>query len=169
VIVIQLMYSIFHQFPCAASKCWVATVVNVKRAQKTMSKPPYRKISLAEIRESVSESMEDAGMQRLKMFLCLVPVLGFFPALWTLYRGQGSREERSLSRLVVTLSLGWLLSVVLLNTGAQAVHSAAIPLLLTSALLSSGYFVVNLWLMVRLWQRKQLKLPVISRVSDRLP
>lgn len=134
-----------------------------------MPKSPYRKISLADIRESVSESMEDSEMRRLKMFLYLVPVLGFFPAIWTLYRGQGTHDERSLGRLVVTLSLGWILSVLLLNTGAQAVHSAAIPLLLASALLSSGYFVVNLWLMVRLWQRKRLKLPIVSQVSDRLP
>lgn len=134
-----------------------------------MSKQPYRKISLAEIRESMSESMEDSGMRRLRMFLCLVPVVGFFPALWMLYRNQGTRDERSLSRLVVTLSLGWILSVVVLNTGAQSVSAATVPLLVMSALLSSGYFMVNLWLMVRLWQRKRLKLPIFSRLSDRLP
>lgn len=134
-----------------------------------MVKPRRRKISLAEIRDSVSESMDDADLKRLKLFLFLVPVVGFFPALWTLYRGRGNREERSLSRLVVTLSLTWILGVVLLNTGAQTVDSAALPLLITSTLFTSGYFVANLWLMVRLWQRKRLKLPIMSRLSDRLP
>ncbi len=134
-----------------------------------MVKPRHRKVSLAQIQESVAASLGDEDIKRLKMFIYLVPVVGFFPALWTLYRGRSSRDERSLSRLVVTLSLAWILGVTLLNTGAQTVHAAALPLMIASTLLTSGYFVANLWLMVRLWQRKRLKLPIISRLGDRLP
>lgn len=128
-----------------------------------------RKISLAEIQDSVNASIDNDDLKRLKMFIYLVPVVGFFPALWTLYRSRSSREERSVSRLVVTLSLAWILSVTLLRTGAETVDAAALPLMITSTLLTSGYFVANLWLMVRLWQRKRLKLPVLSRLGDRLP
>ncbi len=128
-----------------------------------------RKISLAEIQDSVDASIGNDDLKRLKMFIYLVPVVGFFPALWTLYRGRSSREERSVSRLVVTLSLVWILSVTLLRTGAESIDAAALPLLITSTLLTSGYFVANLWLMVRLWQRKRLKLPILSRLGDRLP
>ncbi|MEM9450801.1 MAG: hypothetical protein AAGA75_20045 [Cyanobacteria bacterium P01_E01_bin.6] len=134
-----------------------------------MAKPRHRKISLADIQESVSASIDDDDGKRLKMFICLVPVVGFFPALWTLYRNRSSREERSVSRLVVTLSLIWILSVTLLNTGAQTVDGAALPFMISSTLLTSGYFVANLWLMMRLWQRKRLKFPLVSRLGDRLP
>jgi len=108
-------------------------------------------------------------INHLRLFIYLLPVVGFFPALWTLYRGRGSREQRSLSRLVITLAMAWLLGYVLLGTGAQTTDAMALPLLVTSSLLTSGYFLVNFWLMVRLWQRKSLRLPIVSRWSDRLP
>ncbi|MEL6222278.1 MAG: hypothetical protein AAFQ57_00350 [Cyanobacteria bacterium J06626_14] len=134
-----------------------------------MSQPRPQKISLSQIRESISESIDDNYSHRLKLFIYLVPIVGFFPALWTLYRNRSSREERSVSRLIVILSLTWIIGVIILNSGAQAVDSAALPLMISSTLLTSGYFVTNLWLMIRLWQRKKLKLPVISRLGDRLP
>jgi hypothetical protein len=134
-----------------------------------MSKSRTKKISLAQIRETVSASIDDGQAHRLRLFIYLVPVVGFFPALWTLYRGRSSKDERAVSRLVVTLSLIWIIGVTLLNSGAQTVDSAALPLMISSTLLTSGYFVANLWLMMRLWQRKRLKFPIISRLGDRLP
>jgi len=93
-------------------------------------------------------------LKHLRMFIYLVPMVGFFPALWTLYRRRGNQEQREASRLAITLALGWLFGYVLLGTGAQAIDSLSLPLLITSSLLTSGYFLVNIWLMVRLWQRK---------------
>ncbi len=115
------------------------------------------------------DPFENLEIRRLQLFLYLVPVVGFFPALWTLYRRRGTRQERNLSRLVVTLALGWLLGYLLLGAGAEASASWSLPLLIMSSLLTSGYFLVNLWLMVRLWQRKPLRLPGVSNLSDRLP
>jgi hypothetical protein len=112
---------------------------------------------------------EISDVQRLRLFLYLIPVVGFFPALWTLYRRQGTRQERNLSRLAVTLALGWLAGYVLLGTGAEMSESLTLPLLISNTFLTSGYFVLNLWLMLRLWQRKSLRLPAISKLSDRLP
>uniref|UniRef100_A0ACD5GVH4 Uncharacterized protein n=1 Tax=Desertifilum tharense IPPAS B-1220 TaxID=1781255 RepID=A0ACD5GVH4_9CYAN len=40
--------------------------------------------------------------------------------------------------------------------------------MLTSSLLTSGYFLINFWLMVRLWQRKSTRLPGVSHLSDRV-
>lgn len=111
----------------------------------------------------------DRDLKRLQMFIYLIPIVGFFPAVWTLYRQQGNREQRSLSRLVVTLSIGWILGYILLAMGSQTSDAAALPLLIMSSLLTSGYFLANIWLMVRLWQRKSLQLPGISHLSDRLP
>lgn len=114
------------------------------------------------------DSPENQDIQHLKLFLYLLPVFGFFPALWTLYRHKGTRQERSLSRLVIKLALGWLVTYFLLGAGATTSESLQIPLLLTSSLLTSGYFLVNLWMMVRLWQRKAIELPLLGRVG-RLP
>lgn len=111
----------------------------------------------------------DRDLKRLQIFIYLIPVVGFFPALWTLYRQQGNREQRSVSRLVVTLSMGWVLGYLLLGVGSQFSDSLTLPLLIMSSLLTSGYFLANIWLMVRLWQRKPVDLPGISAVSDRLP
>lgn len=98
----------------------------------------------------------EAGLQRLNMFLCLVPIVGFFPALWTLYRKKGSREQRQVSQLAVKLALGWLTGNLLLQVGIQANQTAIVPLLILASLLTSGYFLTNLWLMIRLWQRQPL-------------
>jgi hypothetical protein len=115
------------------------------------------------------DPFENPDIKHLQLFLYLIPVVGFFPALWTLYRRRGNRQERTLSRLVVTLAFGWLFGSVLLGSAANASETAALPLLLTSSLLTSGYFLVNIWLMVRLWQRKSLRLPGFSNLGDRLP
>lgn len=116
---------------------------------------------------------QERDLERLQIFICLIPVLGFFPALWTLYRQQGSSERRNASRLAVTLALGWLLGDLLLGMGHQMAIgtslTSTLSLLILSSLLTSGYFLVNLWLMVRLWQHKSLRLPGISQLSDRLP
>jgi hypothetical protein len=111
---------------------------------------------------------ENQDIQHLKLFLYLMPVFGFFPALWTLYRHQGTRPERALSRLVIKLALGWLVAYFLLGFGATTSDSLQVPLLITSSFLTSGYFLVNLWLMVRLWQRKAIALPFFGR-AGRMP
>ncbi|MGI0487794.1 hypothetical protein ACN4EK_20325 [Pantanalinema rosaneae CENA516] len=115
------------------------------------------------------DPFENQDIQHLKLFLYLIPVLGFLPALWTLYHRRGTQQQLDLSRLVVTLTLSWLLTYVLLGFGAQTSESLAVPLLLTSSLLTSGYFLVDFWLIVRLWQRKPIRLPGVSRLGDRLP
>jgi hypothetical protein len=100
----------------------------------------------------------EANLQRLQMFLCLVPIVGFFPALWTLYRRNGTREQRQTSQLAVKLALGWLVGNLLLQVGVQTHQAAIVPLLILASLLTSGYFLTNLWLMVRLWRRQPLDL-----------
>jgi hypothetical protein len=108
--------------------------------------------------------------KRLELFICLIPVFGFFPAWWALYcRKQGTPEQRSVRRLSVTLALIWLSGYILLETSARSSELPNLPLLMTSSLLTTTYFIVNFGLMVRLWQRKPVQLPGISKISDRLP
>lgn len=132
-----------------------------------------------------SDLLENEDLDRLQIFIYLIPVLGFFPALWTLYRQAGGRSQtdssgrsrsgnsestrQNASRLAVTLAMGWIVGYALLGAGAQAADSLTLPLLITSSLLTSGYFLVNIWLMVRLWQGRSIRLPGISRLSDRIP
>jgi hypothetical protein len=114
---------------------------------------------------------KEQSLNRLRIFITLIPVIGFLPALWTLYRQQGSPEVQNASRLVVTLTMGWLLGYALLGAGLQITSGSQVStlsVLILSSLLTSGYFLANLWLMVRLWQRKSLRLPGISQLSDRL-
>jgi hypothetical protein len=112
-----------------------------------------------------SEQLDNQDLIRLQLFIYLVPIFGFFPALWTLYRRQGTKEQQKISRLSVTLALSWLGSYFLLSAGAES-QFWTLRLLMTNTLLTSGYFLVSLGLMVRLWQRKSARLPGISQIAE---
>jgi len=115
-----------------------------------------------------SDPFENSDLKKLQLLLYLMPIFGVFPALWTLYQRQGDREELATSRLAVTLAFGWLLGYILLAAGADVSETWKIRLLLTNGLFTSGYFVVNIWLMIRLFTRQPLRLPWLSRVSERV-
>jgi hypothetical protein len=112
------------------------------------------------------DPLENPDLKRLQLYVYLIPVLGFFPALWMLYRRQGTREQQAVSRLSVTLAFGWLLGYILLSTGVQFSEFWTLRLLFMNSLLTSGYFLVSIGLMVRLWQRKSPRLPWISRIAE---
>ena len=112
------------------------------------------------------DPLENQDLKRLQLFVYLIPVIGFLPALWTLYRRQGTRELLAVSRLSVTLALGWLLGYIFLLAGAQTSEFWTLRLLFLNSLLTSGYFLVSIGLMARLWQRKSLRLPGISGIAE---
>lgn len=111
---------------------------------------------------------EDAKIYFLPLLLYLVPVIGFFPSLWTLYRRQGSREQLNVSRLSITLALTWLLGYILLGTGATTGEFFSLRLLLLNSFLTSGYFLVSAWLIVRTVQGKSNRLAGFSRFANRV-
>jgi hypothetical protein len=113
------------------------------------------------------DPLENSDLKRLQLFVYLLPVIGFFPALWTLYRRQGSREQQSVSRLSVTLAFSWLLGYILLSAGAETSEFWTLRLLFMNSLLTSGYFLVSIGLMLRLWQGKQPRLPWISHIAEK--
>lgn len=114
-----------------------------------------------------SDPFKENKLQHLQLFIYLIPIFGFFPALWTLYRHQGSREQQKVSRLVVTLAVIWLLGYSLLAMEAgQTAQLLSLRISLINTLFTSGYFLVCLGLMVRLWQRKSTRLPVISQIAE---
>ena len=111
---------------------------------------------------------EDAKISPLPLVLYLVPVFGFFPSLWTLYRRQGSREQLNVSRLSITLALTWLLGYILLGTGATTKEFFTLRLLLLNSFLTSGYFLVSAWLIVRTVKGKSNLLPGFSSFANRV-
>jgi hypothetical protein len=115
--------------------------------------------------ENDSDLFDNQDLKRLQLFVYLVPVIGFLPALWTLYRRQSDRKQRAVSRLAVTLALLWMGGTVLLMAGAGRSEFLHLPLLLVSSFWTSGYFLVSLGLMVRLWQGKKLALPNLRNVE----
>ncbi|MBW4476496.1 MAG: hypothetical protein KME54_06390 [Tolypothrix brevis GSE-NOS-MK-07-07A] len=111
---------------------------------------------------------EDANIFPLSLILYLVPVIGFFPSLWTLYCRQGSREQLNVSRLSITLALTWLLGYILLGTGAVTGEFFSLRLLLLDSFLTSGYFLVSAWLIVRTVQGKSNHSAGFSRFANRI-
>jgi len=129
--------------------------------------------------------LEHLNSDRLQLFFHLIPVVGFFPSLWTLYchqeaEEQGSRgareqqlstnnqkEKLAVSRLSVTLALSWLLAYFLLGAGAEASEFLNFRLLMLNSLLTSGYFLVSVWLMLQFTTGKSVRLPGLSALADR--
>jgi hypothetical protein len=109
----------------------------------------------------------ESEFRNLKLMLYFMPVFGIIPALWSLNREGSTKAERNASRIAVKLALTWFASYMLFDVSAQNIEALHVPLLLTSSLITSGYFVMNLWLVILLWQRKSVDVPFLGRV-DRL-
>lgn len=133
-----------------------------------MSHSPKRSVDYnSEFRETppirATDPFVNQDLKRLKLWVYLIPVMGCFPALWTLVQDRGDRADRNASRISLMLLLTWLGSDAVLAVGAKAVDSFDLPFLLASSLLTSSYFLISFWLMIRVWQRKALRLPHLSR------
>lgn len=116
----------------------------------------------------MSDPFQEKRLKHLQMYLYFVPVVGIVPALWTLSRREQDREQRSASRLAIVLALSWFLAYSLLSTGAtQTTELLKFRLLFLDGLLTSGYFLTCLGLMLRVWQRKTPRLPGLSKIAER--
>lgn len=113
-------------------------------------------------------NLREFDLQRLQLFLYLVPVFGFFPAIWTLCRRQGSLEQQRVSRLAVTLAVLWLVAHGGFATATGLTSELLmIRILYAEALLNSGYFLICLGLMMKLWRRQSLRLPGVSYLAEK--
>ncbi|MEM9165156.1 MAG: hypothetical protein AAGC54_19080 [Cyanobacteria bacterium P01_F01_bin.4] len=110
-------------------------------------------------------------LQRLQTFVNLTPIVGILPSLWTIYIGHEKGPVRDVSRLAVVLGMSWLVATVLLSVGGSAHVSqvATLRFWLASSFVGSGYFLLNIWLMWRIWKGQSIKLPGITQLSKRLP
>ncbi len=108
-------------------------------------------------------------LERLKLTIYLIPIFGVVPAVYSLWQKQGSRQELAVSRLVVTLALTWVVTYGLLSTGSHLSPGLSLRFLISNTLVTTGYTLTNLILMVRLLQGKSVTLPGFSQLSKRLP
>ncbi len=115
-----------------------------------------------------SQYTRNTTTSKRQLFLYLIPVIGFFPSLWTLYRRQGSREQLVVSRLSITLAFTWLLGYSLLATGAATSEFFTLRMLILNSFLTSGYFLVSVWLIIRVIQGKSHRLSGLSNFAERL-
>ncbi|TAE61670.1 MAG: hypothetical protein EAZ76_11015 [Nostocales cyanobacterium] len=113
------------------------------------------------------EPSHSATSKRLLLFY-LIPVIGFFPSLWTLYSRKGSREQLAVSRLSVTLVFTWLLGYLLLASSATTSDFLTLRLLILNSFFTSGYFLVSVWLIFRIIQGKSHRLPGFSNLAERI-
>lgn len=133
----------------------------------------FKSISNSSISDPSKINKEDISL--MGMLIYLIPVIGFFPSLWTLYRGEASREQLKTCRLSITLALTWIIGYILLGTGASSSDFFALRLYILNSFVTSGYFVVSVWLIIRTIQGKSQRLPAFSQfaekflVSERLP
>jgi hypothetical protein len=111
---------------------------------------------------------EDKVASKRLLLLYLIPVIGFFPSLWTLYHRQGSREQLAVSRLSITLGFSWMLGYLFLSTGATTSDFFALRLLILNSFFTSGYFLLSVWLILRIIQGKSYRLPGLSGLSQRI-
>lgn len=124
------------------------------------------------------ERSDNSNFKHLELFIYLIPIIGFFPSLWTLYRhGNHKQPSDSLpyqsqqvntSRLSVTLAGCWLLGYILLGFGAETSEFLALRLLVLNTLLTSGYFLVSILLIIRLASGKSARLPGFSDLAERV-
>ncbi|MGJ5673753.1 MAG: hypothetical protein ACR9NN_09120 [Nostochopsis sp.] len=109
----------------------------------------------------------DIRTRRQMLAWYLIPIVGFFPSLWTLYRRQASREQLATCRLSITLAISWLLGYLFLATGAANLDFLSVRLLILNSFLTSGYFLLSLWLIIVTIQGKSQRIPDFSHFAEK--
>jgi hypothetical protein len=119
-------------------------------------------------KSQIITNVDSTGHSRLQLFILVTPIIGFFPALWMLYRKEGNTTSQSISRLAIVLGLCWVFGSLLLGWEVQMSETGAIPLLIGSSLLTTSYFIISFGLMIQIWQRKPIWLPGFSWLAEKL-
>jgi hypothetical protein len=117
----------------------------------------------------VNSESEPSALDRLETFVYLTPVIGLLPSMWAIYRGQRDKRQLAACRLSILLAFIWLSTYLGLNVSADLAGASTLGLrlLFLNSLVTSGYFMTSLWLMMLLWQKQSLRLPGISAVAER--
>lgn len=128
-------------------------------------------------------SLRRREQTRLQSILYLIPFVGFVPAIWGLYHRSPSkfarsvpashgdrfqRQETEAAQLAVSTGGLWAIVTVLLSLGSATGDTVGITPLVLASLLTSGYFLTNVWLMTQILRRQRIYLPGLSEAGQRL-
>ncbi|MCC5640608.1 hypothetical protein LC593_33215 [Nostoc sp. CHAB 5844] len=111
---------------------------------------------------------QNSHPNQTQLLIYVIPVIGVLPSLWTLYRRQGNREQLTVSRQSITLTFTWLLAYLLLGTGAATSEFFGLRLLILNSFLTSGYFLVSIWLIFRIIRGQSSRLPGLSNLAEQV-
>lgn len=104
---------------------------------------------------TIPDPFSEKSLKQVQLFLYLTPIVGVIPSLWVLLRNKGSREQLQVSRLSIMLALIWSIVYISLWLGAmQTSDVASFRLLFLNSLATSGYFLLSIGLMFKIWKGK---------------
>jgi hypothetical protein len=132
-----------------------------------------RRLEKSKFNRSFADSDDFEGYTpSIQLLLYLIPVVGFFPSLWTLYTRQGNREQLIASRLSITLVMAWFIGYMslgtgALGTGAETSEFFTLRLLILNSFLTSGYFLASIWLVSNALRGRNKKIPGFSHFAER--
>ncbi len=95
--------------------------------------------------------------QKAFIYSCLIPVFGAIPALMALLSDRGSKQLKDVAQISLITVLVWLSGYAVLGDSNQISQE------LLKATLTSGYFVLNVYLISRLAQGKKVSFPKSSK------
>jgi hypothetical protein len=113
------------------------------------------------------DKFAEQKLRQLSFLVYLIPLIGCFPALWSIYTKRGDREEQKICRLSVSLGGIWAIAYVFLWIGsAQTSELLSLRCLYTNSLITSSYFLLCLTLGIilisNLWRVKFSQLTIVS-------
>jgi cellulose synthase/poly-beta-1,6-N-acetylglucosamine synthase-like glycosyltransferase len=116
-----------------------------------------------------NDPFNEQKLNKFQLAFYLLPVVGWMPAVVALYNKQASKEQKAVARLSISLTSIWAIAYFSLSLGAlQTTEFLMLRLLYLNGLLTTGYILTSLVMMLRLWQGKTVRLPGISADTARL-
>lgn len=106
------------------------------------------------------EDLSQDKLDKIQLFVYLIPILGVIPSVWTLSRSSADKKEKQVSRVALKLAIAWGIIYSLLWLGGNQTDSVlSFRLLYFNSLITSAYFLTCIVMLVNLWRGKLPSLP----------
>lgn len=116
---------------------------------------------------SNSDDFGEQKLNRVKLSIYFIPIVGLVPAVWTLANGEATAKAKRASRLSLNLAIAWVIAYSLLWLGAnQSSDLLSFRLLYLNALLTSGYFLTCL---LMIWSLRNGNVPNFPQFKSKNP
>jgi preprotein translocase subunit SecG len=95
--------------------------------------------------------------------------VGIIPAILTLSNSQSKTRQKQISRRTIALAITWLSLYILLFIGSDTTSGIlAFQLLYANALITTGYFITCLILILRSKPQNSLKINSLRKNNDKI-